>query len=97
METIVALIPVTAGALLATVYAHLALASQSRSPATALVTRIVLLATAFGFGGVTAVWYGRSLPMQLLLGLTSFGIVHVPPACILFLKRLRARQETEAP
>ena len=60
-------------------------------------TRLILAGTALAFGWVTARVVGLTSPELhfLLVFLASAGVVHVPAACILWLKSEQARQERD--
>jgi hypothetical protein len=58
------------------------------------VLRAVLVLVGIGFGYVAAVSSGAQGPAAVLVFLCGFGLVHIPAAAILFLKR--ARQEGQS-
>ncbi|MCP1675515.1 hypothetical protein J2T57_002665 [Natronocella acetinitrilica] len=60
-------------------------------------TRIILGATAVAFGWITARVVGLTSPGLnfFLVFLASAAVVHVPAACILWLKAEKARQERD--
>ena len=60
-------------------------------------TRLILVATAIAFGWVTARVVGMTSPGLYfpLVFLVAAAVVHVPAACILWLKAEQARQERE--
>lgn len=74
-------------------WAHLRI--RSHAAATRMISHTVLIVTGLAFGWVVAFVYtagvytddGRLL--QMLVFLSAFGVVHVPAAVILQLKRVR--------
>lgn len=86
------LLPVMLGASVAAVYAHARLARHTDSAASARLVRALLLSGGLAFAAVTALLFARSPLVQAVIAATSFGVVHVPAACILALKGLRARE-----
>lgn len=83
---------VTAAFLCAAAYAHYRLPFHTATAHHALIARLVLLVVGIGFGVVMSTSY---MPAQgwvsVLPFLSGFGLVHVPAAAILFLKRQRAK------
>jgi hypothetical protein len=74
--------------LLAAVYAHLNIPRYTAR--TAAVARGVLIAVGLGLGVVSAIIYAEAGGgFAFLAFLIGFGVVHVPAAVILFLKRAR--------
>jgi hypothetical protein len=72
----------------AAVYAHLQIPRYTAG--TARIARGILLAVGIGLGTVSAVIYAESdRSLAFLAFLIGFGIVHVPTAFILLLKRAR--------
>lgn len=83
--------------LLAAFYAHAVIPGLAHSRRHVAVARVILLATGLGF----AVMMVHLVPMAhpetgfirlALVFLASFGVVHLPAACIGWLKRLRRSQ-----
>jgi ABC-type uncharacterized transport system permease subunit len=70
-------------------FVHLRLPAFIADPLRTTLARLLLLAVGVGVGYVAArLYYGDG--MAGVLGfLTGFGVVHVPAACILVLKRAR--------
>lgn len=80
----------------AAAWAHINI--RHRSLSTRLVTHTVLILIGIAFGYVMAFQYTQSAGFQkLLIFLSSFGVVHVPAAFILFIKNVRRRQTTPEP
>lgn len=78
--------------LCAAVYAQYRIPFHTPNAGQALVARMVLLLVGAAFGAVAATTYAGAQGGSYLLGfLTGFGLVHVPAAAILFLKRQRAK------
>lgn len=94
MTVWVFMILLTAATLWAAVYAHLKVGPRSRNKG--LRARIMLLVTGLAFGGVMAFYYTDTAGlMQVLIFASAFGLVHVPAAFILFLKKVKRRQNRE--
>jgi hypothetical protein len=71
-------------------YAHYRLKFHTASPRQALIARLVLIFVGLGFGWSATLWTvepGRWA--NAVAFLTGFGLVHVPAAFILYIKRLR--------
>lgn len=83
------LVVLAAVLLLAAIYAHLQIPRYTAG--TAKIARAVLIVVGLGLGVVSAVIYaeegGRA--SALLAFVIGFGVVHVPTAIILLLKRAR--------
>lgn len=79
-----------AGALLfAAGYAHLRIPRFSATRSGVMLSRGILILVGVAFGLVSATYYaGTNLPAPLVF-LSAFGLVHVPAALILLLKRQR--------
>lgn len=77
--------------LAAAAYAQWRLPFHTATPASCWSARLLLLGTGLAFGFVMAQYYlGAEGFAWLLAFLIGLGLVHVPAAFILFLKRLRA-------
>lgn len=96
LETFI-LLTLAAAMLVAAVYAHMVIPGLAHSRRQVAVARVILLGTGLGF----AVMMMRLVPMTYpevgfvrlaLVFLASFGVVHLPAACIGWLKRLRRSQ-----
>lgn len=75
-------------ALFATVWAHHRLSAHT--PGTRLITRGFLIVVGFAFGWVMAFTYTENQGLEkILIFINAFGMVHVPAAFILQLKRWR--------
>ena len=70
------------------VYAHIKIPTFTDSAGKILFTRAALLAVGTAFGMVTSS-YVTGTPQTLTSFFTSFGMVHVPAAVILFIKARR--------
>lgn len=71
-------------------YAHYRLSFHTASVTQLWVGRWVLLAIGIGFGWVVSTtYYPATGVARVLVFLSSFGVVHVPAAVILFIKRQR--------
>lgn len=71
-------------------YAHLRLAYHTATPGQAWVARTVLLLVGVGLGWTATLWIPDASPaVKIVAFLSAFGIVHVPAAVILFIKRRR--------
>ncbi len=87
------LILLTALTLAAAFYAHAQLPTQTRSTASLWFSRLILGLIGIGFGWVMSAFYYPSEGLiRLLVFLSAFGLVHVPAAAILYLKKLRRDQ-----
>lgn len=72
------------------VYAHARIPSHTPTARQAMFTRVLLLGVGLAFGWVIAAIYGRAGGLHWwLIFLSGFGVVHVPAAAILFLKKQR--------
>jgi hypothetical protein len=90
MNILLMLIP-TLLVLAATIYAHYRLPFHVGSLAGLWMARLLLVFTGVAFGAVSAGSYMPTMEFQWVIGfVTGFGLVHVPAAAILFLKRMRA-------
>ena len=82
---------VLAAALLAVaVYAHYRLAHHIKGKRALMVVRAVLAAVGLAFGYVAAA-YASQASSAAVAFVQGFGVVHIPAAFILFLKRARNR------
>lgn len=73
-------------------YTHYRLPFHTNSPGGLWFIRIFLIVLGIAFGLVSAGYYAEPMDLSWVLGfLGGFGLVHVPGAVILFLKRQRAR------
>ena len=71
-------------------YAHLRLPFHTPNTRQLRIARIVLLATGVAFGWVMARIYGVATELiPVLVFVSGVALVHVPAACVLFLKRYR--------
>jgi hypothetical protein len=71
-------------------YAQYRLRFHSATPRQALFTRLVLILVGLGFGWTAMVWTLEPDPWSnAITFLTAFGLVHVPAAVILYIKRRR--------
>lgn len=86
------LVPVMLVTSMAAVYAHARLARFTNSAADARLVRALLLSGGAAFAAVTGLLFASAPFVQAVIAATSFGVVHVPAACILALKGLRARE-----
>ena len=90
MSTLLMLIPAVA-VLAAAAYAQYRLPFHTGSPRGLWASRLLLVFTGVAFGVVSARYPVPGTGLERVLGfLTGFGVVHVPAAAILFLKRQRA-------
>jgi hypothetical protein len=81
---------VTAALLLVVAYAQYRLPFHTRTRRSAWVARTVLVLVGLAFGGVWALAYDHRPGLEGVLALLmGFGIVHVPAAVILWIKRQR--------
>ncbi|MEQ8250124.1 MAG: hypothetical protein RLW61_16100 [Gammaproteobacteria bacterium] len=90
-STLLTLLPFMLLALAAAAYAHARLARHTVSAGGTRVVRALLLSTGFAFAAVSTLMFARAPLTQAVIAATSFGVVHVPAACILALKSARAR------
>ena len=74
-------------------YVHHRLPRQIRGRANTLVTRGVLLLVGVGFG-TYCTRFALTRPDAILAFLNGMGLVHLPAAAILFLKRMRGEGRT---
>jgi hypothetical protein len=63
------------------------------APGRVMLTRAILISTGIAFGIAAIIYSGDSLPAPLVF-LSAFGLVHVPAAFILLLKRLHGEGRT---
>lgn len=82
----------TLAAVSAAVYAQWRMPFHTATARHALISRLILLVVGVAFGFVMATTYSdvRGWP-SLVVFLAGFGLVHVPAAAILFLKRQQAK------
>jgi hypothetical protein len=83
------MVVLAAAMLLAAVYAHLQIPRYTAG--TARIARAVLIVVGVGLGAVSSAIYAEEADttLSILAFLIGFGVVHVPAAFILLLKRLR--------
>ncbi len=88
------LLPLLTAALIgAAVYAHLRLPFHTTGSRQLWIARAVLVLLGIGFGwAVTTTYVPVEGVQQVWAFLSSFGVVHVPAAFILFIKRQRKMQ-----
>jgi membrane glycosyltransferase len=86
---IVGMILLTLCTLVAAVYAQYRLPFHTTTRGHLWISRTVLLVLGLLFGWVMSQRYAVEGFLQLLVFLSAFGIVHVPAAAILFIKRQR--------
>lgn len=82
----------TIATLAAALYAHHRTPYHTPTPQSRWFVHIFLGLLGLAFGWVTSQLYPVSGLMKVLIFLCSFGIVHVPAAAILFIKRQQKRQ-----
>ena len=88
--TIVIMIGATILLLAAAAYTHLRIGQHTKGTRNRALLRSVLIVAGGGFGYVTANYYVQAEGLRALLAfLSGFGLVHVPAAFILLLKRKR--------
>jgi hypothetical protein len=76
-------------------YAQYTIPSYTAGTTRVLLTRVVLLAVGVAVGFVAAQNYGDvSGPLAVTMFLAGFGLVHLPAAMILFIKRQRGAGKT---
>ncbi len=79
-------------ALSAAIYAQWRIPFHTATARHTLITRLILLTVGVAFGTVVAATYTNTQGwLAVLAFLTGLGLVHVPAAAILFLKRRRAQ------
>ena len=84
--------------LAAAVYAHYRLGRQVAAPGQRWLARLLLIAVGAGFGwAMSAVYLSPIAASPFLAFLAGFGIVHVPAAFILWLKKAGRRQRGAPP
>ncbi len=92
MRMILALFAILA-ALLVVAYAHLRLARQVASPLQRWIGHGLLILVASGFGwAMSSVYMDTAEGGTVTVFLTAFGVAHLPPAVVLWLKGARDRQ-----
>lgn len=79
--------------LFAALYTHLRLPYHTAKRRNIWISRLLLLVLGVLFGWVTMSQYPVSGSTAMLVFLSAFGIVHVPAAFILFIKRLRGVEQ----
>jgi hypothetical protein len=72
----------------AAVYAHSRIGDFVKGRSRAIAAHVIVLVVALSFGIVSAMGYGLPAPAWLVF-LAGFGMVHIPPAVVLFIKRAR--------
>jgi uncharacterized membrane protein len=73
-----------------TVYAQLRLGYHSATRRQALISRLILIVVGIAFGWTAMIWTNEPAPAwNAVTFLTGFGLVHVPAAAILYIKRRR--------
>ena len=84
------LVLVCAVTLPAMAYAHIRLPYHTPNETQLRVSRMVLLFTGIAFGWVMARIYGMNTELNsVLVFISGLALVHVPAACVLFIKRQR--------
>lgn len=94
---VLALLPIAAAVLLAAGYAHRRLPGLSGSVSGLWLARGLLVGTGVGFGlamvASASVMAGDlGIVTAMLVFLSGFGVVHVPAALIMIIKRARRKQ-----
>lgn len=84
---ILAMLLLTLVALAAALYTHYRIPYHTSSARDRWLIHVFLAATAAAFGWVVSQQYPISGLLELLVFLSAFGVVHVPAAGILFIKR----------
>lgn len=79
----------TVATLAAAVYTHYRLPFHSGTPKQLWISRAILVLIGAAFGWVNVQIYAAEPSLQILVFLSAFGVVHVPAAFILFIKRQR--------
>lgn len=86
------LLLVTLLTLFCAAYAHIRLPLYCATARQLWLARSALVLIGIGFGWAMLRFYGQIEPSSpTLIFLSAFGLVHVPAAAILFLKRVRDR------
>lgn len=76
--------------LAAAAYAHLRLGYHTATHRHALAARAALLLVGLALGWTATLWVpGAPSAVKTVVFLSAFGVVHVPAAAILFIKRRR--------
>jgi predicted permease len=75
-------------------YAQLRIPTYTASRRNILITRAILITVGIASGIVSSSIYGRDSVTSLLAFLSGFGVVHVPAAFILLIKRGRGAAPT---
>lgn len=88
------LIVATAIVLTAAGYAQHQVSRYTKGAGRILLIRSILIITGIAFGAVMAKFYFAETVPALLVFLGGFGLVHVPAAVILFIKRERGETKT---
>lgn len=71
-------------------YAHYRLEFHTATPRQTLITRLVLIFVGLGFGWSATLWTADTGAWSKAVAfLSAFGLVHVPAAFILYIKRRR--------
>ncbi|MEQ8660519.1 MAG: hypothetical protein RLW62_06850 [Gammaproteobacteria bacterium] len=89
--TLFSLLPFMLLTLAAAAYAHARLARHTETAGGVRLVRALLLSCGLACAAVTALLFARTPLTQAVIAAASFGVVHVPAACILALKGARAR------
>jgi hypothetical protein len=77
-------------ALAVAAYAQYRIPFHTQGSGRRVFARLLLIAVGTGFGWVTSTVYTESQGIERLFAfLTGFGVVHIPAAAILFIKRQR--------
>ena len=90
----ISLIVAAAFALMAAGYAQHQISRYTKGELRTLLIRSVLITTGIAFGLFMARFYFDKTITALLAFLVGFGLVHVPAALILFIKRKRGEKKT---
>lgn len=78
--------------LVAAAYAHYSLPAHTSKGKARWFTHLLLVSVGLAFGwAVATVYYPVEGLLQVLVFLYAFGAVHIPAACILFIKQRRRR------
>lgn len=92
MQTLI-LILVTFVGLAAAFYAHWRLPYHTPNARQLRAARIVLVATGLAFGWISARVYGMATDLNVVIVfIAGFGLIHVPAAGVLFIKRFRPEE-----
>lgn len=89
---ILALLLLTCATLAAAVYTHYSIPYHTTTIRNRWFTHLLLIVVGLAFGWVSSQRYMLSGVQEVLAFLSAFGVIHIPAAGILFIKRQQKRR-----